>query len=693
MHRLPKTLLLLVALALVSTGCGGDDRMEAAAARLEDIEARGASRRGELAIRVRRLEKQSAFLEGALTGLARRRRSTGPARAPVLARERPPLPTPPAAPEVLPATPRGIRFGGDLRLALSTDPPTLDPVRVEDTTSFQVGVQIMEGLLELDEDLTLTPVIAERWEVSPDRKTYTFHLRRGVKFHNGRELTAEDCAYSFSRNLDPKALGVRTHLFDRILGYAPFTALRRVAAAMVERGDGEEVDADEVAPQVAVLRALDRVALARLGHPRPAEVAALAQEVVAKWEDAAHGRSPEKLQAAVGKLPVQEFLARGLEAPDRYTFVVRLSRPFAPFLYNLPMVNAAIVPREEIEGKGEDFAFHPVGAGPFRFVSWEHDVGITLEAFPDYFRGRAPVDRLRYRILPDAVVRLGEFELGNLDALGRVPDERYPAIKAQVEAGTYPAVFREYPLLHVFYLGLNPNRAPFDDVRVRRAFNHAVNKQLIVDKVRKGQGVVARGPLPPSFPAFDPALEGYGFDPAKAKALLAEARADAGGELAEATLWFNTATGQDANAKIAEVVQAQLADVGVELGLNGLAWGTYLDRVHRCEPAMFRLAWLPSHPNGDGLLYALFRSGSDSNATCYSNPEVDQLLDAARGEHDDATRIGLYRDAQRRIVDDAVWIPLFHATETFLSSKKLQGVRLNARGVDAIRWRTAWFEK
>jgi peptide/nickel transport system substrate-binding protein/oligopeptide transport system substrate-binding protein len=107
---------------------------------------------------------------------------------------------------------------------------------------------------------------------------------------------------------------------------------------------------------------------------------------------------------------------------------------------------------------------------------------------------------------------------------------------------------------------------------------------------------------------------------------------------------------------------------------------------------MFRLAWLPSHPNGDGLLYALFRSGSDSNATCYSNHKVDALVDEARGEHDDAKRIALYRAAQRRIVEDAVWIPIFHATQEFLARKQLRGVRLNARGADAIRWRTAWFE-
>jgi peptide/nickel transport system substrate-binding protein/oligopeptide transport system substrate-binding protein len=656
-HAPPLVLALLVA------GCGRAPIGETVA-RLDESQARTSTRRAALRTRVDQLERRSAFLEGALTGMARRQRAAavrGLAPAPEI-----PASTPPR-PEVLPATPRGIRFGGELRLALPTDPPTLDPVRVEDTTSFQVGVQIMEGLLELDEDLNLTPVIAERWTVSPDRRTYTFHLRRGVKFHNGRELTAEDCVYSFARNLDPKALGVRTHLFDRILGYAPYSAMRRVATATRERSEGNTVDAEALQPHLEELRATDQVALARLGHPRPAETAALVREVLDGWAVRGDVRSPQEISADVDEVTVHDFLGRGLEAPDRYTFVVRLNKPFAPFLYNLPMVNAAIVPREEIEGKGEAFAYAPVGAGPFRFVSWEHDVSVVLEAFPDYFRGRAPVDRIRYRILPDAVVRLGEFEIGNLDAIGGVPDEKYPAIKAAAEAGTYPHVFREYPLLHVFYLGLNPNQEPFTDVRVRRAFNHAVNKQLIVDKVRKGRGVVARGPLPPSFPAFDPELEGYGFDPDKARELLADAAEDAGGELEDVTLWFNTATGQDANAKIAEVVQAQMADVGVSLGLNGMAWGTYLDRVHRCEPAMFRLAWLPSHPNGDGLLYALFR-------------------------HDDAKRISLYRAAQRRIVEDAVWIPIFHATQEFLARKELKGVRLNARGADAIRWRTAWFE-
>ena len=664
--------LPLASLPLLLQGCGSEAaRLRELSAAWKQREGREVAREEALGLRLDRLERPPA--EGG-----------PPARA--------------RAPRIRAAAASGAQralYGGTLRLALGTDPPVLDPVKVEDTTSFQVGVQIMEGLLEFDRDLNLVPVIARRWSVSEDRRTYTFELHRGVRFHHGREVTAEDFVYSIGRNLDPKALGVRAYLFDRILGYPLFAALRAAGDLARKLAAGEAVESEAREAARERLAGVDLAAVGGLGHPHPGEVVALAAELVAALAGGAPEGAPEgalergeALRARVQALSVWDFLGRGLRAPDPHTFVVELEQPFAPFAWNLPMVNAAVVPREEVERLGAEFAFRPVGSGPFRFVRWEHDVVVQLEAFEDYFQGRPYLDRIEYRIIPDALTQLIEYEVGNLDLTSTIPDERYQQIVADP-----PGELDEYPLLHVFYLGFNPSRPPFDDVRVRRAFNHAVDKRQILEKVKKGRGVVAKGPLPPAFKAYDPDLEGYGYDPARARALLAEAGYGPDRPLRDVPLWFNTATGSDANAKIAEVVQAELREVGVELELKGLAWGTYLDFVHRCEPPFYRLAWLPSHPNGDAILYALFRSGSASNASCYSNPEVDRLLDRARAEHDDVARVALYREAQRRIVADAPWIPLYHAKESYLRRPWVRDVRLNSRGADAVRYRRVWLDE
>jgi peptide/nickel transport system substrate-binding protein/oligopeptide transport system substrate-binding protein len=681
------TLFPLAFLLGILSGCGGpgETRLERFSSKLQDRLQTRKTRFQGLSRRLDQVEAESYFLEGYLQGITRR--GGAPARNPGLLSGLDSEPSQVAPPE---SRSQGPRFGGSYRLALSTDPPTLDPVRIEDTTSFSVAIQIMEGLLEFDRDMNLVPVLAKSWSVSPDKRTYTFELHSGVRFHHGREMTAEDFVYSIGRNLDPRALGVRAYLFDRILGYPLFAALRRVGRAAGKSLAGENTDSEALMPDWKLLQQVDGDFLERRRILRSQAVLALVKGLL-QWKLAPQKTSRKVLQGLVARtkgLSVWDFLRRGLRAPAPQRFVVELAEPFAPFVWNLPMVNAAVVPREEVERLGADFAFRPVGTGPFRLNSWKHDVGLTLEASEDYFRGRPYLDRIEYRILADPVTRLVEYQVGNLDSIHQLPDEKYLEIKADP-----PGELIEFPLLHVFYLGMNASQPPFDDVRVRRAFNHAINKRLILEKIKKGRGVVARGPLPPAFKAYDPALRGYDYDPQKARVLLKEAGYGPENPLRGVPLWFNTATGADANAKIAEVVQGDLREVGVELALEGMAWGTYLDRVHRCEAPLFRLAWLPSHPNGDSILYALFRSGSASNACCYQNAQVDQWLDLARSEHEEARRMDLYRRVQRQIVEDAAWIPLYHARQEVLKRPWVRDLPLNARGMEAARLRGVWLDR
>ena len=582
-------------------------------------------------------------------------------------------------------------FGGTYRQAIATDPPKLDPAHLQDTTSHRVGSQMLEGLVEFDDELNVVPLIAKSWVVGGDNRSYTFTLREGVKFHHGRAVTAEDFVYSFGRILDPKTVSTRTWLFDRILGYPLFQAYRRAGELARKQGAGEKLPEKERLEVAGLLAGADRIQLEAIGHPDPAGAAALAARLAAYLRRPTGGHDLVALQADTAALSSWDFLRRGLEARDPHTLVVRLDRPFAPFLNVLAMVNAAVVPREKVEELGDQFAFHPVGTGPFQFVRWEHDVVVELEAFEDYFQGRPYLDRLSFRIIPDDLTRLIEFEAGNLESVNRIPDEKYEAIKADP---SFPGVLDEKPILHVFYIAMNVEKPPFDNVLVRRAFNHAVDPRPIIEKIRKGRGQVAVGPLPPGLNAYEPGLEGYPYDPAKARALLKQAGFEDPADLGTVDFWFNSSNPQDVNSKIASVFQQYLGDIGVTLRLNPVEWGTYLDMVDRGDPAILRLAWVGDYPDADNFLYVLFHSSviGQGNASRYAVPEVDAWLEQARESHDQKARLELYRKAQRRIVADAPWIPLFHQLDPFLHKAWVKGAVLNGRGSDAIRYKRVWID-
>ncbi len=707
-RRLRRSLpLCLVTLSfLAGPGCVNVQKRSA----LDELETRlraeeraRSSAMQELEGRIRDLETRNAWLEGYLSGLGRGGSggtgtpgaSSGPGTGSGTGSVGlPPTMGPGPTRGAAPARGEAQRYGGVYRQALETNPPKLDPAHLEDTTSHRVGAQILEGLVGFGPELEPIPLIAESWQVSEDRRAYTFKLRSGVRFHHGREVEAKDFVFSFGRILDPKTASVRVWLFDRVLGYPLFSAYRRVGDAVRSRLQGKSVDWEALSAETRLLAAADAEHLSGLGHPDPGPAAALAAELVA-WvgsRGARAGRGEAVLEADVGSLSSWDFLARGFEAPDPRTFVVRLEEPFTPFVSVLAMVNAAVVPREEVERLGEKFGFHPVGTGPFKFVSWEHDVSMVLEANDDYFAGRPYLDRLEFRIIPDEVTALIEFETGNLESMNRVPDEKYEQIKATKD---YPGVLEEKPILHTFYLAMNKDHAPFGDLRVRKAFNHAVNRSAILNKIRKGRGQLAKGPLPPGIPGYDPGLEGYPYDPARAKALLAEAGFDPPGKLGTVDFWFNSSTGSDVNAKIAEVFQENLKQIGVDLRLNSVDWGTYLEKINRCEPPIARLAWVADYPDADNFMYVLFHSSTigQSNTSCYRDPVLDGMLESARIMAEGPERVALYQKAQRKIVDEAIWIPVFHQKEPFLRKSWVRGAVLTGRGADAIRFKDVWLDR
>ena len=599
------------------------------------------------------------------------------------------------------------RYGGIYRMSIAVEPPNVDPAHISDTTSHRVASHIFEGLVEFSEDdLSVQPMIARTWTVSPDGMVFTFELRDNVKFHNGRLCTAEDFVYSFTRLLDPKTASERTWLMEEVLGYKPFAALLAARGQLKYVADGQfdKVEAARVEEARAKLACVKLDLLEKAGVSEAPALVKAAQTAAAKLDEIAKALAADKASLARVTVPPEvlapfqslelaRFISRGLTAPTKFQLRIELGRPFAPFLAVLAMPNAAAIPKEVAEEWGDRFGQHAVGTGPFKLVNWEKQVSLELAAFDDYFLGRPYLDGIRFRILPDDMARLNEFEIGNLDAITEIPDTKYDTIKADPK---FPGVIDEQSTLYIASLGFNCTRPPFDNRLVRQAFNHAVRRDIILNVIRHGRGVLAKGILPPGVNAYDPSLTGYDYDPKKALELLKQAGYDDPKKLGVIEYWFNATGPNDPNAKLAEVIQQNLLELGVEVKLQSTEWGTYLKKMDRGELAMFKSGWVADYPDADNFLFVLFHSsmkGEAGNHSYYSNPEIDALLDQGRTTSDPAARVALYRKAERQIVTDAPWLPLYHPKQVYMHKDYVKDAKLSAMGPDAMRLRRVWLQK
>jgi peptide/nickel transport system substrate-binding protein/oligopeptide transport system substrate-binding protein len=479
--------------------------------------------------------------------------------------------------------------GGTLRAVFTADPPTLDPAHATDLTSSAVIRQIFDGLLELDEQLRPVPALARSFTVSADQRVYTFPLRPGVRFHNGREVKAADVKYSFER----AARGKRPWVFEKITGARAFIA----------------------------------------------------------------GQAPE---------------IAGVRVVDDLTVDLRLDRPFAPFLFLIAYDAASIVPREEAEKR---FASHPVGTGPFRFVSWRRDDQVVLERFPQHFRGPALLDRVVFRIIPAEITRYNEYVAGQLE-LTDIPTGRCRAAQADPRLKGEAAI---WPTLGTHAVRFNVERPPFGDVRVRRAIAHAIDPSIIVDRLLEGCVLAARGVMPPALPGFAPDVKRLPFDRERARTLLAEAGFPGGRGLPTIAFHFNTS---DANQRIAEVLQAQLKDVGIALELRRLDWAAHIKLVDEGSAGFFRQGWIADYPDPENFLTVLFHSrnaGAAGNTSRYRNDRLDRLFDEADAMPGGPGRFKRYAEAEQVIVDEAVWVSLYHYTSRALIKPYVKGLERSAQ--------------
>jgi len=343
----------------------------------------------------------------------------------------------------------------------------------------------------------------------------------------------------------------------------------------------------------------------------------------------------------------------GIATPDPYTIVFSLSAPDPIFVHKLAMPFASAVPREVAEKWGDDFSRHVVGSGPFILKEWIGGQRIVMVKNPDYFIKRLP--RL------DAVVMLVEvneeldwfkFEAGEID-VSTIPTAEFPYV---IKTPALKALILKNVTVTTRYLGMNCQMWPFTDARVRQAFNYAIDKRKMI-ALLNGRGVVARGVLPPSLPGYDAGVEGYPYDPAKARRLLEEA--GVGKDFAPA-IWLQA---DRTFMTLGQSIQQDLALVGVHVALRPVAWGPFLEAIRQPKTAaLFLIAWEADFPDPENFLEVLLsrKQWGANNDAFYSNPQMDALMAEAASIGDMPRRYALYQQAQKIAVADAPWVFLYN---------------------------------
>lgn len=361
-----------------------------------------------------------------------------------------------------------------------------------------------------------------------------------------------------------------------------------------------------------------------------------------------------------------------VEIEGDYTVIIKTKEPFAPILAHLAHTAASILNEKAVTEAGDDYQNNPVGTGPFKFVS--HDVGdkVTLERFDDYFGETAKVKTLVFRNIPEGTNRTIGLKTGEVDIAYDIEPIDLDKVREDDKL-----VLIEEESLSTTYIGFNTKKAPFDDVRVRKALNHAINVDEIIEVVLEGAGTKATGPINDKVYGYNQSLSGYEYNPEKAKELLAEAGYPDG---FKTSIWTND---NPVRVRIAELVQAQLKEVGVDVTIEEVEWGAYLERTAAGEHDMFILGWVTVTGDADYGLYPLFHSsqhGGAGNRTFYTNAEVDQLLDKGRTSIDENERLEAYAKAQEIIVEDAPQIFLYFQTQNAGVQSNIEGFRLHPAG-------------
>ena len=466
--------------------------------------------------------------------------------------------------------------GGTLTYATGTDATTLDPQFVTDVPTSRVVMHLHETLVFQDERGEIKPRLAESWEVSADQKTWTFKLRRGVRFHDGTPFDAESVRSSFTRILD-----------------------------------------------------------AATGSPR---------------------RSVASVIASVQVL-------------DAHTVALNTSQAFAPLLAQLSTYNLAIMSPTRFQAEGRNYSKRPAGTGPFKLQAWSPGERITLVRNEDYWGDKAQVDRIEIRVVPEDSTRVLQILSGEVDVIASVP----PVMLPRLQGNRQVRVLREAGFRTV-YIGMNARIAPWNDLRVRQAFAHAINADAIVAGVLRGVGTRGAGLEAPAIAGAHRSLQALPYNPAQARKLLAEAGFPNG---VDSVLY--SPTGRYLNDRqVAEAVVAQAREAGFRLRLETPEWGAYQQMLEAGDRVPSFLMGKGS-PSGDVDLTVnlLMHSKGRMNFFGFSDPKADALIAAQRGATDREKRQKMLDELQQGFHDASVAVVLFYEDQLFAVRSSVQGVTVS----------------
>jgi dipeptide transport system substrate-binding protein len=489
-------------------------------------------------------------------------------------------------------------------------PSTFNPQLADDGPTFNASSQMLYNRLVEFEDggSKVVPALAEKWEISKDGKTYTFHLRRDVHFHTTaafkptRTMNADDVIFSFQRALS------KTHPFHKVGGgnYLYFI-----------------------------------------------------------------GMDLDKLIHALTKV-------------DEHTVRFTLSRPEAPFLADVAMSFAVILSKEYADqlmkaGTPEKIDTEPVGTGPFVLKRYVKDTSIRYEANPEYWRGRPKLDKVVFAITPDANVRLQKLKAGECHLIAEPSPQDLNAISADTKLK-----LMSQPGANIGYLAFNVQKPPFDKVEVRRAVAHALNREYYLKAIYQGTATLAKNPLPPTVWGADPGTKDYDYDPAKAKALLKQAGFPDG---FSAELWtLPVSRPYNPNGKkMGELMQADLAKVGIKVKLVTYDWPTYLAKARAGDHQMVQLGWTTDNGDPDNFLGTLLSCAAiagGGNMARWCDKNYDKIITEARSLTGTAARTSRYFKAQKIFKQAAPWVTLVHATVFRGLSRKVKGYKISPLGVE-----------
>ena len=337
------------------------------------------------------------------------------------------------------------------------------------------------------------------------------------------------------------------------------------------------------------------------------------------------------------------------------TITTDASKPY--FLSKLTYPVSFVLDRQNVES-GRDWIFEPNGTGPFRLDEYQPGEFLRLSAFEGYHLGAPKLDAVEFLISGGNSMLMYENDELHitgipLSLLERVTDRSNP-LSGEIVAAP--------PAFDVDYFGFNTTEAPFDDVKVRQAFNYAIDRKSLASMLLEDLVIPATGILPPGFPGYNPDLQGYDYNPDKARQLIQESKYGGLDELPRITLTLPGSFGAAINPSIEAMLAMWETNLGVRIELLQTEWAIFLQDLHQNRFQMFGgLGWIADYPDPENFLDVLFHSKSNNNQSQYTNFELDSLLEKARVEQDETLRFNIYHQAEEIIVEDAPWVPLWHS--------------------------------